>query len=808
MILNMPGKKPEDLKGVLRYLNLLEEQLRYVLANIDGGDITAGTINTDQLALGAVSSDRLADNVGDTIDISRNESISFTIKKLNEQDGKTAQLVITIDGISTKVADAEGNISTLQQTAQGLESRVTDAEGNVSTLQQTAKGLESRVKLTEDGVAQLRTDSEGMVERLISAETSITQTAEKVEQKAEKTAVDALTGRVASAEASITTQAGEISLKASKKDVTDAVDNIEIGGRNLLLDSGREVTNNLYTVAIYKPVTPLVPGETYTFSLCLTPGSGMTYIAPYVSNGNAQFASFYPKGTGKQVISQTFVMGNYYPGRTPEDDISNARVHMVRFPNDGTTGNTTIHWVKIEKGNKATDWSPAPEDLETRVLNAETAITLTNEEIKLKANKTEVDNLTGRVTEAEAEIAVQSGEIQMAVTEVNNISVGGTNILPGYADEKSTDRYIGIPCREILEPHIGKDICISFECKASIARALTLYGYQSRGVSFQGTFSFTPSTTEFTRHSFVTKVYKWPDEEGYTTGAISIYDYVGSNNYTIRKFKIELGNKPTDWSPCPDDPVKTLKNTAMTLNADGIEMTTTGHFRLYANDGKNSRIKLGGDNATANFSVDETGKLGAITGAFSEGLTVGGQSVWTRGNVIISSSEPTNVHDVLWIKPLQGVQQISHNFVPENNTVMIHDTEYPFTLAPVSTDVLSNGGNYQYTLKIEVARMDDGKGFEDYRFYAKLSTSAGSVTLSSGKVSMGSGGNASITMTAQSTTNLFATSGNVEAKISVIATESLNTNLYIKRGMDIALTSKNTAASSAGAQTCSIHYIN
>jgi DUF4097 and DUF4098 domain-containing protein YvlB len=106
-----------------------------------------------------------------------------------------------------------------------------------------------------------------------------------------------------------------------------------------------------------------------------------------------------------------------------------------------------------------------------------------------------------------------------------------------------------------------------------------------------------------------------------------------------------------------------------------------------------------------------------------------------------------------------------------------------------------------------VARADDGKGFKDYTFYATLSTSAGSVTLSSGKVSMGSGGNARITMTTNSATNLFATAGNVEAKISVTAPDTGSTGLYIKRGLDIKLTSKNTATSSAGAQTCTIHYI-
>lgn len=56
-----------------------------------------------------------------------------------------------------------------------------------------------------------------------------------------------------------------------------------------------------------------------------------------------------------------------------------------------------IRNVKLERGNKATDWTPAPEDLETRVSDAETAISNNEKEIKLKASQDEVtaisDNL-------------------------------------------------------------------------------------------------------------------------------------------------------------------------------------------------------------------------------------------------------------------------------------------------------------------------------------------------------------------------------------------------------------------------------
>ena len=56
-----------------------------------------------------------------------------------------------------------------------------------------------------------------------------------------------------------------------------------------------------------------------------------------------------------------------------------------------------IRNAKLEKGTVATDWTPAPEDLETRVSAAETAISNNAKEIKLKASQGEVtaisDNL-------------------------------------------------------------------------------------------------------------------------------------------------------------------------------------------------------------------------------------------------------------------------------------------------------------------------------------------------------------------------------------------------------------------------------
>ena len=422
--------------------------------------------------------------------------------------------------------------------------------------------------------------------------------------------IDGLATRVTEAEAEIAVQAGEIQMAVSE------INNISVGGRNLLLDSGREVTNNLYTMATYAPETPLVPGETYAFSLCVTPGANVTHIVPYVSGGNVGLGTFYVNGTEKQTVTFIDKMRDYYPGCTPEDNIANANVYFVRFPNDGTTGSTTIHWVKIEKGNKATDWTPAPED-----------------------------------------------------------------------------------------------------------------------------------------------------------------------------------------------PVQTLKNTAMTLNADGIDMTTTGHFRLYANDGKNSRIKLGGDNETANFSVDETGALGAVSGDFAQGLSVGNYPVWTKQNIIISSNEPTGVHDVLWIQPLQGVQQAIRSCVNTSQTHFTGGNAISYSLSPETSDVLSSGGNYSYSLSLRMTLGEDTTTVKTFTVSAVLSTSAGSVTLSGVAVSLSGWKTTPITLTGTSSVNLCAAKNNITAAVKVSGGSGSNTYMYIPRNTSLILTSKNTAASSAGAQTCTIHYI-
>src|SRR5699024_9113554 len=52
---------------------------------------------------------------------------------------------------------------------------------------------------------------------------------------------------------------------------------------------------------------------------------------------------------------------------------------------------------KIEKGNKATDWTPAPEDTDAKITSNTTLIEQNADGLKLKANQDTVDTLAGTV---------------------------------------------------------------------------------------------------------------------------------------------------------------------------------------------------------------------------------------------------------------------------------------------------------------------------------------------------------------------------------------------------------------------------
>lgn len=85
---------------------------------------------------------------------------------------------------------------------------------------------------------------------------------------------------------------------------------------------------------------------------------------------------------------------------------------------------------KLELGNKATDWTPAPEDLETRVTTAESSIKQTADKISLvvKSGDSESNMV---LTDKVCELVANNINLKGRVTVLGNVTAGSFNIGSG-----------------------------------------------------------------------------------------------------------------------------------------------------------------------------------------------------------------------------------------------------------------------------------------------------------------------------------------------------------------------------------------
>ena len=175
-------------------------------------------------------------------------------------------------------------------------------------------------------------------------------------------------------------------VSADIQQVQDNLDNLEIGGRNLLKIEPKRYIPTEYNAYELILSEPLEANQTYTIHLWNVDvshsektedqlGISVYYCGGSVNFGTWQGTNYFTNGHADHLIL-TF---------TPtEDNIShsnvvNATTKFIRLynshPNTSGTRNMSIEKWKLEKGNKATDWSPAPEDTQAEAEKAKKTAT-------------------------------------------------------------------------------------------------------------------------------------------------------------------------------------------------------------------------------------------------------------------------------------------------------------------------------------------------------------------------------------------------------------------------------------------------
>lgn len=195
------------------------------------------------------------------------------------------------------------------------------------------------------------------------------------------------------------------------------IDNLQIGGRNLFLNTSNYTADSPYSTTSNKVdnyISSFNNGKTIYTTQSFKAGDVITVQAqsnlPWSNDhlnqpGTCGFWLYY--GSSDQVKQGGYAYAHFLRGDRKSTSFkqvvtipSVANLHDIyiafRFNtySDGTANVTGKFWnLKLERGNNTTDWTPAPEDLETRISAAETEISNNNKQIALKASQTEVTNL-------------------------------------------------------------------------------------------------------------------------------------------------------------------------------------------------------------------------------------------------------------------------------------------------------------------------------------------------------------------------------------------------------------------------------
>ena len=402
---------------------------------------------------------------------------------------KALQDIIGINGEITGIKQFDTDISSWKTNTDAelssLKSRTSTLETDIGSkvessvfnkLKQTVDENSSSITSLSTTVSK-KADS-STVETLTNTVNSVKQTADKntssisgmqteIGKKADGSTVTELSQRTSNLEQNLDGFKTEVSKTYTTK---TEFDNLEIGGRNLLLNSSFELTGNPNWIGLsdYAYITkegmnggycskqigklneyhPLVntaslkvkANDVFTFSGWYKVQdyiSGMTnnYVRPYVeylkSDGawlaETAILSISPDATDWNYVKASFKVPNIQ-----EIDY----MIFILYARDYTG---IIWWddLKLENGNKATDWTPAPEDTEKSIKEVKTIAEQTSDKFSwlVKSGTSSTDfTLTDRV----ASLLSTQFNIDALTTFKNSAENGTSTVINGGAIKAKT----------------------------------------------------------------------------------------------------------------------------------------------------------------------------------------------------------------------------------------------------------------------------------------------------------------------------------------------------------------------------------
>ena len=404
-------------------------------------------------------------------------------KALQDAKDNTATVAQeTLDSANDNIAQAKSDITDAYETADGvidkkiddtassitttINQNKTDADGKISSAQSTATQALNEVSTkvsqtdydTKTGdldtrVTKAQTTADGAVTTVGNYQTSndarVKAAETKISQNANDITLRATTADLNNAKSDYNAQIAQVKIDAGKVETTvsnlsDTVDNISIGNRNYLLNSDVSTTSNITDFKSSKTISSF-SGQKIVVSVQvdydnITSIFNQKRIGAEFTVVNANTNATIYFGTWKNPI-----VGESFHGRIYQTfDFTSLNIKGYSSDNltfgqgiyiQGVNGtNVSISRPKIEIGNKATDWSPAPEDTVNALASQQVTIDGITDTVSKQG--TNIDSVTKRVTTAEGTLTTATNNITGLQTQQTTTS---NQVTQEISDRKTGD---------------------------------------------------------------------------------------------------------------------------------------------------------------------------------------------------------------------------------------------------------------------------------------------------------------------------------------------------------------------------------
>lgn len=373
----------------------------------------------------------------------------------DEAKKKADSAQTNLDSANKELADAKANLETVTGRVDATESEITKAQTRLTN-------AESAVKKAQTDASTAQSNAQTAIDNAKAAQTTA-DTAKANAEQAQKDLAE-LTNKVASNTTKIEQNSDAIKLQAkSITETSNKVDNLQIGGRNLLKNSHSVEQTYSYPSSNYVDqcnwVTSIpLNGDTYTLSFwAKSTVAGDTIRVHFYSPSNITHCvgsqgQVSGNSDGQCDFTLSTVLTKYWVTYTiPKGGNSARSVIIPRMFSGSGKGTVSVKWEKLEEGNKATDWTIAPEDIEESInierTERQSAIETKANEITSKVSETYVSNsafehyqkdMSTQFTQTKKDF---TWSINQSVTDAKNEMSGQIDSVNGRVDglKKTTD---------------------------------------------------------------------------------------------------------------------------------------------------------------------------------------------------------------------------------------------------------------------------------------------------------------------------------------------------------------------------------